>query len=319
METPVTLPASLTWGEYIRTWIEDIGGWTQLANELLDRAGNVEVPQDAQSVERGLRRLAMRGHKPGGQYGRWMLRYFGFVPAIDELVKWMGQYHTRFSDLPCGFRLEHLMLWNRPPIAESRLAAWIHIGIAQAHLSRLETEEAAHWLASAQRLASRAGPAAEVECQLVAAHLEPAVLDQVRLVGLEISDERVYRARIADARAQLLTRTAVPDVRAARALYEAIDEEPYQPFVSFRRAVGIAYCAWQLDDRETAIALAWRAVEHAGDGGLLRMRVNGLNMLSRVLEGPAAQETHERAARIAAQLEDEELMSRVAQCVPVRR
>ncbi|CAN5493183.1 hypothetical protein BH11MYX1_BH11MYX1_10330 [soil metagenome] len=283
-EPPVALPASLTWGEYIRTWTEDIGGWTQLANELIDRAGNVEVPDDAQTVERGLRRLAARGHKPGGQYGRWMLRYFGFVASVDELVKWMGQYHTRFSDLPCGFRLEHLTLWNRPPIAESRLAAWIHIAIAQAHLSRLEADEAAHWLASARRLAPRAGLAAEIECQLVAAHLDPAVLDQIQLAGLELVDERVYRARLADQRAQLLTRAAVPDVRAARALYEAIHEAPYQPFVSFRRAVGIAYCAWQLEDRETAIDFAWRAVEHAGDGGLLRMRVNGLNMLSRVRE-----------------------------------
>lgn len=66
------------------------------------------------------------------------------------------------------------------------------------------------------------------------------------------------------------------------------------------------------------IVLARQAVEHAGDGGLLRMRVNGLNMLSRVLEGSDARATHERAVRIAAQLEDEELMSRVAQCVPVR-
>ncbi|MEO8552108.1 MAG: hypothetical protein ABI678_19155, partial [Kofleriaceae bacterium] len=124
-----SLPSALTWGEYIKTWTEDRGGWTPLANELIDRAAATEVPQDVQSVERGLRRLATRGHKPGGQYGRWMLRYFGFVAQVDELVKWMGQYHTRFADLPCGFRLEHLTLWNRPPIAESRLAAWIHVGI----------------------------------------------------------------------------------------------------------------------------------------------------------------------------------------------
>src|SRR5450755_4736572 len=158
-----SLPASLTWGEYIRQWTDDRGGWTQLANELVDRAAaSTEVPEDAQSVERGLRRLATRGHKPGGQYGRWMLRYFGFVAAVDELVKWMGQYHTRFADLPCGFRLEHLTLWNRPPIAESRVVAWIHIGIAHAHLSRRERQECEHWLASAERLARNAGPAAEI-------------------------------------------------------------------------------------------------------------------------------------------------------------
>ena len=325
-----SLPASLTWGEYIRRWTEDRGGWTQLANELVDRAAaSTEVPEDAQSVERGLRRLATRGHKPGGQYGRWMLRYFGFVGAVDELVKWMGQYHTRFADLPCGFRLEHLTLWNRPPIAESRLAAWIHIGIAHAHLSRRERPECEHWLASAERLAPRAGPAAEIECNLLHAQIE-ADRDHAAARGrfaaidlahpeLAILDERVYRARLADQRAQLLTRPfegVTPDFHAARAEYAAIDETPYQPFVSFRRAVGLAFCAWKLDERADAVELATRAVEHAGDGGLLRMRVNGLNMLSRVLDGPGAQLTHERAARIAAQLEDEELMSRVAQCSP---
>jgi hypothetical protein len=329
VEPSLSLPAALTWGEYVRAWTEDVGGWTQLANELIDRcgrtahAGAAEVPDDPQSVERGLRRLATRGHKPGGQYGRWMLRYFGFVAAVDELVKWMGQYHTRFADLPCGFRLEHLTLWNRPPIAESRLAAWIHVGIAHAHLSRREPAAAEHWLASARRLAPRAGPAAEIECQLAAAYMQAdlATLDAIDLDRSELGvlDQRVYRARLADQRAQLLTRAETPDVRAARALYDAIDETPYQPFVSFRRAVGLAYCAWKLDDRAQAIELAQRAVEHAGDGGLLRMRVNALNMLSRVLEGSAALATHERAARIAAQLEDEELMTRVAQCVPARQ
>lgn len=327
-----SLPASLTWGEYIRQWTDDRGGWTQLANELVDRAAaSTEVPEDAQSVERGLRRLATRGHKPGGQYGRWMLRYFGFVAAVDELVKWMGQYHTRFADLPCGFRLEHLTLWNRPPIAESRVAVWIHIGIAHAHLSRRERPECEHWLASAERLARHAGPAAEIECHLLHAQLAAesdlgvarahfAAID-LSHPDLAILDERVYRARLADQRAHVLTRPFVgvtPDFHAARAEYEAIDETPYQPFVSFRRAVGLAFCAWKLDERAAAVELATRAVEHAGDGGLLRMRVNGLNMLSRVLDGPGAQTSHERAARIAAQLEDEELMSRVAQCIPAR-
>jgi len=27
-----------------------------------------------------------------------MLRFFGLVSPVEDLVKWMGQYHTRFSD-----------------------------------------------------------------------------------------------------------------------------------------------------------------------------------------------------------------------------
>lgn len=47
-----SLPASLTWGEYIRQWTEDRSGWTQLANELVDRAAaSTDVPDDAQRRE----------------------------------------------------------------------------------------------------------------------------------------------------------------------------------------------------------------------------------------------------------------------------
>lgn len=300
-----SLPASLTWGEYVKSWVDDRGGWSQLANELVDRAAKSDAPDDAQSVERGLRRLATRGHKPGGQYGRWMLRYFGFVGGVDELVRWMGQYHTRFTDLPCGFRLEHLTLWNRPPIAESPLVAWIHLGIAYAHLARRDHATCAHWLASAERTAAHAGAVAE--CALLRAELvdEP---------DLDIAvDDPILAARVADRRARMFTRGAHVDVEAAQAAYASIGEST-QPFVASRRAAGLAYCAWKLGDREAAIALAHQAIEHAGDGGLLRLRVQGLNMLSRVLDGDAARAVNERAARIAAQLEDEELAFRVSQC-----
>ena len=316
-----SLPASLTWGEYLKGWVGDRGGWTQLANELIDRAAATDVPQDVQSVERGLRRLATRGHKPGGQYGRWMLRYFGFVGGVAELVRWMGQYHTRFADLPCGFRLEHLTLWNRPPIAESSLVAWIHVGIAHAHLARRDPEACAHWLASAERHAPHAGVEAELECALLRAELDADVANDhvAARAGLDAIRDRlvsdVLIARHADQLARLSTRGPSIDIAAARAAYESIAPSQH-PFIAFRRAAGLSYCAWKLGDRGSAITLARAAVEHAGDGGLLRMRVQGLNMLSRVLDGAEARAVHERAGRIAAQLEDEELISRVAQCEP---
>lgn len=230
------LPASLTWNVYVHQWAADRGGWSALADELIDRAPNTEVPQDAQSVERGLRRLATREHKAGGQYGRWMLRYFGFIAAVDELVKWMGQYHTRFADLPCNFRLEHLTLWNRPPIAESRLAVWIQLGIAHAHRSKRAFAEAGHWLALASRAAPHTGAAAELECMLLAAqlksdadcHASPAELDAIaaRLRDVDARDATVFAAMLADLRAHALIRPSGGNDReavlAARAAYAAI-------------------------------------------------------------------------------------------------
>jgi hypothetical protein len=97
LEPVDTLPSSLTWADYIGQWVASCGGWMQLADALLQRVGSsVEISQDQMTVERGLRRLARRGHQAGGQYGRWMLRYFGFINSVEDLVKWMGQYHTRF-------------------------------------------------------------------------------------------------------------------------------------------------------------------------------------------------------------------------------
>jgi hypothetical protein len=327
------LPVALTWGEYIGRWATDVGGWMQLADALIHRAGeSVEIALDPQTVERGLRRLATRGHKPGGQYGRWMLRFFGFASPIEELVKWMGQYHTRFADLPSGFRLEHLNLWNRPPVSESRLACWIHLGVAYAQLGKADVSACDSALVHAERLASRAGPAAEIETALLRARVQTdagdreaasagyvAIEARLTTAGLPLADERVFRARLAEQRAFHITLSItndVPDVEAARALYASIEDEPYLPYVSFRKATGLAYCAWKLGDRDEAVRLAQEAIEHAGDGGLVRMRVMALNMLTRVLTGDAATAVHNRARRMATLLEDEDLLNRVAWSAP---
>jgi len=326
------LPAAFTWAEYVGRWAADCGGWMPLADALISRAGDsVGISQDPQTVERGLRRLARHGHKPGGQYGRWMLRYFGFVSPVEDVVKWMGQYHTRFADLPSGLRLEHLMLWNRPPIAESRLACWIQLGIAHVQLGREDLAACEQALRHAERHAGKAGPAAEIELGLLrsriatdagdhaaarARHL--AIEAQLGTAGLQATDERVYRARLLHQRALHCTRPpdGAPDLAAARALYQAIDEEPYVPFVAFRKCAGLAYCSWRLGDLDEAVRLAERAAEHAGDGGLVRMRVMALNMLSRVVTGADRTAVNARARRMATLLEDEDLVSRVAHCTP---
>ena len=72
------------WASYVDHFKREHGSWSALADELIRRASAaVDVPLDPGSVEKGLRRLAARKHKPGGDYGRWMMRFFG-VPADIE-------------------------------------------------------------------------------------------------------------------------------------------------------------------------------------------------------------------------------------------
>ncbi|MEJ7600879.1 MAG: hypothetical protein WKG01_23440 [Kofleriaceae bacterium] len=351
MELP---PAGLSWGEYVDRWVDDCGGWLPLADQLIYRAQEfVEIGLDPQTVERGLRRLARRGHKPGGQYGRWMLRFFGFTSPIEQWVKWLGTYHSRFADLPCSLRIELLALWNRPPISESPLVSWIEHGIAIAHHSRLDMESCWGWLARAEKHAAAAGPAAEIEVALFSAQLEVERLlhtpfgsvappgkagpgdadgrgamrcryqlieDRLRTAEIPAADEVAYRARLADLRSRDFSRPAAGDpldlVR-ARAHYEAIPESAV-PFASFRKYSGLAYCAWRLGNDEEARRLAQRAVDDAGDGGLVRMRIQALNMLSRIVPAVEAEAVNARARSMAAALEDENLLRRVNLCAPLR-
>jgi hypothetical protein len=328
-------PAGLTWAEYVERWVADCGGWLPLADRLIHRAGaSVDIAQDPQTVERGLRRLARRAHKPGGQYGRWLLRFFGVTSPVEHWVRWLGSSHTRFADLPSGLRLEQLALWNRPPIAESPLAAWIHVGIASAHHSRLDLDAFGHWLARAESHAAAAGVAAVIETGLLRAELATSaddhasaerVLDVIgrRLLAAELpaSDALPYRARLETLRATRFTRPplgAAPDLQRAREHYAAIPDAAI-PFVMARKCVGLGYCAWKLGERDEALGLAVRAVEEAGDGGLVRMRVTALNLLSRILAGDSAAAVNARARRMAAALDDEELLRRVSSCAPGAR
>lgn len=325
-------PAGLTWAEYVEQWVHDRGGWLPLADQLIHRAGDrVEIPSDPQTVERGLRRLARREHKPGGQYGRWMMRFFGVTSPIEQWVRWLGTYHARFADLPSGLRLEQLALWNRPPVSESPLACWIELGVASAHHSRLDHEACEHWLARAARHVSAAGPAAEIELALLRAEIattrgeHAAVADHARAIEqhlgaatLPAADELPYRARLAAVCASRFTRPPdgiAPDLQRARAHYAAIPDADI-PYVAFRKHLGLAYCAWKEGDVDQASRLVQRAVDEAGDGGLVRMRVMALNMLSRILTGDAAAAVTARARRMATVLEDEELLRRVGHGVP---
>jgi len=314
MELP---PGGLSWREYVERWVDDCGGWIALADSLISRAQDaVEIALDPQTVERGLRRLATRGHKPGGQYGRWMLRFFGFTSPVERWVRWLGSYHGRFADLPCSLRLEMLALWNRPPVAESPLACWIDLGAAIAHYSRLDLDACRHWLARAEKHAG--SPEAEIEVALFAAQLaaDAGGHDEERLVlaeTLAASGDVIARARIADLRSRQWSRPHASeplDLERARACYESIPESPL-PFAAFRKHAGLAYCAWRLGDDARARELAAQAVDDAGDGGLVRMRIQALNMLSRLVPSDEAEAVNARAHAMAASLEDEELLRRV--------
>ncbi|HUS32854.1 MAG TPA: hypothetical protein VMZ53_30340, partial [Kofleriaceae bacterium] len=107
------------------------------------------------------------------------------------------------------------------------------------------------------------------------------------------------------------------DFDRARAHYETIPESSV-PFASFRKYAGLAYCAWRQGNDDEARRLAERAADDAGDGGLVRMRIQALNMLSRVVPNEQAQAVNARARSMAAALEDENLLRRVNLCTPRR-
>ncbi len=326
---PETPPVGLTWSAYVGRLVDGAGGWSALADELLRRGDGIDgVPTDLQTAEKGLRRLSRRGNKPGGQYGRWLLRLFGVPEEIEAWARWLAQYHSRFADLPAPLRLEQLRMWDRPPFSESRLVAWVHVGLASVCLRLRDDALARQRLALAETTAPRAGPPAEVEVALVGAYVATndgerdraeQLLDRAEgILGAAAdailpADRSCLRARLLGQRAYHLTNPVdgAPDLEGARQLFQAIDPDPALPFVCFRRSNGLAYCAWKLGDRGAGIALAREAARHAGDGGLVRFRIMALSMLARMVDEPEAGEVRARASRLAGLLDDEDLLARV--------
>lgn len=324
----VAPPVGFDWNGYVLAFVEEHGGWTALCDELARRAaGAEEFPLDPQVIEKGVRRLAKRGHKTGGQYGRWMIRYLGIPSSLAHWAAWMGQLHSRFSDLPSSLRWEQLSLWDRPPVTESRLAAWIHVGMASVLLRMRADDDAERRLSMAERGAAQAGLACKLEVSLLRAKLctdagdratAEALFDQVEEAlpsdELTADDRRCYHARLLGQRAYHLTRPlpgAAADLRGALALFERIDDEPFLPFVAFRKCNGLAYCHWKLGDVAAGRRFALLAEQHAGDGGFVRFRIMALNLLGRMLPEGEGLAIKARAERLAKLLEDEDLLRRV--------
>jgi len=321
-------PVGLTWALYVEQLVQTHGGMTALADELIRRAQqSSEVPEDPQSVEKGLRRLARREHRPGGQYGRWLLRCFGVPSRVEDFARWLAQYHSRFADLPTSVRLAQLRLWDRPPVSESRAAAWVHVGLASVAHRLADLSGCRERLAMAINAAERTGSPALVEAKLLAARLatdDGKRVDAARFLeeasaalattAHSRADQLCYRARIIQQRGYHLTKPLAgqaADVRGALALFQSIEEDAALPFVAFRKCAGLAYCTWQLGDAGEGARLARLAATHAGDGGFVRFRIMALNLLTRMVQPAEARELNLRAERLARQLEDEDLLQRV--------
>jgi hypothetical protein len=321
-------PVGFTWDNYVQAFVDEFGGWAALADELSRRAAGVAgFPRDLQVVEKGIRRLAKREHKSGGQYGGWMVRHLGVPASLARWAQWMGQFHSRFADLPATLRLQQLGLWDRPPVTETRVAAWIHIGMSSV-LTRLQhDDDAVRRLDMAERTAEQAGVVCQIEVALLRAKLATdegerdraeSLFDQAQAwldsETLSPEDRRCYHARLVGQRAYHLTRPhagSAEDVTGALALFESIEDEPFVPFVSFRKCNGLAYCHWKLGDPAQGAAYARLAEQHAGDGGFVRFRIMALNLLGRMLPDDQAVDVRRRAETLAKLLEDEDLLRRL--------
>ena len=320
-------PIGYAWDDLVEAWRDRSGGWTALAEELVRRASaGVELPPDLGSIEKGLRRLAGRGHEGGGQYGRWLLRYFGVPEPIASWARWMGQYHRRFADLPVSLRRRQLELWDRPPLSESAHGAWIDLGMASVGMRVGDRGLVDARVQRAARRVEAAGIAACLEHALLCARLSSDDADEVRAAAsldgaeslladpsLGAEDAACYRARVLDARAfrALRPHDDPRSIDRGRALYESIPTGTEIPFVDFRRDLGLAYCAYRGAERAHAVELALRAAEHAADGGFVRLRVMAFNLASRAADGEQAERLRARADRLSRQLEDEDLLARV--------
>ena len=330
--TGLQAPVGFTWADYVEMLAEEVGGFAELARRLQERAPrSARVSVDSMTVQRGLRRLAKRGNQEGDKYGRLLLRVFGMPELISSWARMMGQYHSRFADLPVPIRRDQLRRWDRPPVSESPLAAWVHIGFASlAHRDR-DLGQAEQRLGLA-RLARGADVAAQLEVALFGARLasdcgmaadESARVREARDLlagtragpdggGLSDLDKACYFARIQDQEAYRVSRAWRVEpacLGQALAMYEAIPMAG-PPFAGFRREHGRAWCHWRLGNGELARRLARTAVDHAGDGGLVRLRVQALKLLANI-HGPGdeARRILDRASGLAEALRDEDLLS----------
>jgi hypothetical protein len=297
---------SLSWGEYVAWLVERHGSLAAVANKLAENRG---WSDDAASIERALRRLRSREHLDGGTWGRRVLSVFGLPEDVASRARFLGAYHSRFTDLPVAICEDLVRLWDRPPVSESRDAALVlAIAWTTCALRRGDRDAANQHLARARAARAHAPADARAELLLTEAYVNRAeVLDEVDAVlteAMDNDDRACLRARLVDQRGYQLNRAR--DHAAAQRLYATIDPSG-PPFARCRRCNGLAYARWRQGDGVGGAALAREAAEHAGDGGHLRLRAMALAMLARITSDDAPRE---RAITIARMLGDQALVAR---------
>jgi len=274
----------------------------------------------ARRVGRALRRLRGKGTQSGGAWGDRLLATFGLPRDVGERLRFMGQYHSRFVDLPLPLGADLVQLWDRPPTSESFAGrTWLSLAratlamrdndfaAAATHFATAETTAGDDALARAELLLGRATIDARG-----APTAEPAALDRVDelLAGLSGGDAECLRARCAGQRGH--ARYQAGEVERGLAAHEALpDGDGVHPFARSRRANGIAYGRFRLGDRDGALAAARAAATFAGDAGHVRLRAMALLMVARVGgRGAEADEARRRARAIATALADGRLLAR---------
>jgi hypothetical protein len=321
----------LDWDDYLSHLIERWGSLSAVAEQVAIRR---QLAEQIDSIERGLRRLRGRGHRGGGVWGQRLLSLFGLPDAVSDRIRWMGQYHTRFTDLPASLCAELIAPWDRPPVTEGPARIWIHLGHASLALRRWDRDEARAQLRQADRVAPRAEVAARIELLLVRSFLTTfrdlgrsvAMLDEAAPLlddpSLSTDDRTCLRARLVDQQAYRLNKGLgglPPEPAAAEVLYASLPEEG-PPFALCRRANGLGWSRLLQGDVAGALAHGQASVEHAGDGGSLRLRAMALNLVAAAAEGTEqGVAARSRAVAIARRLEDEALRLRLERAQAERR
>lgn len=314
-------PAGFTWDDYVESLVEKEGTLTRVAERLAAVRG---FEDDVASIERALRRLRQRGLRPGGKWGQRLLSVFGLPQAVEQRLRWMASYHSRFTDLPVAVCDDLVRLWDHPPTTERRESrAWLTLARASIALRRNDHASARADLERLERDIDTLPIPARIELLLMRAFIASkhapadvaALLVRIEplLRGVDDPDDRAcFRARWIDQRAYELNkgRGAAPNPRDAEALYRSLPERDAPPFVLCRRANGLAWALWKQGRTEEAANLAREAARHAGDGGHVRLRVMALSVLARI--DPRERDARDRAVEISKRLEDETLLLRLA-------
>lgn len=309
---------ALAWDVYVDALIAAHGSLVAVCERI---AALRAYKEDVESIGRALRRLRARGTLPGGAWGDRLLATFGLPADVGERLRFMGQYHSRFVDLPLPLAADLVRLWDRPPTSASRAGrTWLSLARATLAVRANAFDAAAqHFETAAVAVVAADDPLASIEIALGRSFIAsraaptrvPAALDAVpdALARCRGGDADCLRARHAGQIAYAHNRAG--DVARALDLHAALpDAGDTHAFARSRRANGIAYGRFRSGDRSGALVEARRAATFAGDAGHVRLRAMALLMVARVADAAESADARRRARAIATALADGRLLAR---------